>query len=520
MFRSSPIPKRAFRAFRRLLRDRRGAAAVILAITLPWIIGFAGLGSEVAAWYFTTRAMQGAVDAAAESAAAELAAATVSGSLTSITDQLSHTGRAIAATFNFSNGVSSTTVSVNRLSNTGTGLDSSKCDSRLTLSGPYGCYVEVVIQQPQPGLLSAVLPITWPNGASGPTITTRAVGWANTKAASTGCVVALDRHASRAMNAGGTGTLTFNSCALYANSDASDGIYVGGSGVVNAQAAYVVGNINGTVNTASGYGTYTGVNPIVDPYANVPSPSGYSTSGTCGYGNGPSQSLNKLFGTNNFTGPTTIIENTATNVTIINPIGCSKFGLGGSHDLHLTNTETLVLCPGTYVFDAANLIMDGQSTLIAPPTATTNPTISAACVGNLTGGVTIIFSNSSGGSPGIPSISAGANVTLTAPTSGTYSGVALFGDRLTCSGNGNNDLNGSGQACAPSLVGGGNENITGAIYFPLETVTYGGGASAGGPQCTQIVANRISFSGGSTFNSNCESTGGQTLNLTNGTLAM
>src|ERR1700720_764555 len=146
MFRSSPIPKRAFRAFRRLLRDRRGAAAVILAITLPWIIGFASLGSEVAAWYFTTRAMQGAVDAAAESAAAELAAATVSGSLTtSITDQLSHTGRAIAATFNFSNGVSNTTVAVNRLTTTGTGLDATKCDSRMTAGGtsPYGCYVEV-----------------------------------------------------------------------------------------------------------------------------------------------------------------------------------------------------------------------------------------------------------------------------------------------------------------------------------------------------------------------------------------
>lgn len=506
------IPKRPLRAIRRLIHDRRGAVAVMLAIALSGIIGFAGLGSEVAAWYFTTRAMQGAASSAAASAAAELAAATVAGS--SITnDQLQHTGRAVSATFSFSNGVSSTTVSVNHQPNTTTGLDQTRCDSRLTAGGtsPYGCYVEVVIQQTQTRALSSLFM------SSDPTITARAVALANTAAASTGCVVALDKHASRAMNAGGTGTLTFNSCALYANSDASDGIYVGGSGVVNAQAAYVVGNINGTVNTASGYGTYTGVNPITDPYAYVPSPSGYSTSGNCGYGTGSSQSLNKLFGTNNFNGPAAITENTTTNVTIINPTGCSMFGLGGNHDLHLTNTETLVLCPGTYVFDAANLIMDGQSTLLAPPTGST---LTTDCPGNTSGGVTIIFSSSTGGSPGIPSISAGSNVTLTAPTSGTYSGIALFGDRLTCSGNGNNDLNGSGQACAPSLVGGGTENITGAIYFPLETVTYGGGASAGGPQCTQIVANRISFSGGSTFNSNCQSTGGQTLNLTNGTLVM
>ena len=95
--------------------------------------------------------------------------------------------------------------------------------------------------------------------------------------------------------------------------------------------------------------------------------------------------------------------------------------------------------------------MDGQSTLIAPPTATTNPTISAACVGNLTGGVTIIFSNSSGGSPGIPEHSALAPMSRSPRRpAGTYSGVAMFGDRLTCSGNGNNDLNGSGHACTPS----------------------------------------------------------------------
>ena len=50
-----PLP-----AIRRFVRDRRGAAAVMLAIALSGIIGFAGLGSEVAAWYFTTRAMQNA----------------------------------------------------------------------------------------------------------------------------------------------------------------------------------------------------------------------------------------------------------------------------------------------------------------------------------------------------------------------------------------------------------------------------------------------------------------------------
>src|SRR5436309_9814361 len=171
MSRCLSVPKRPLRAIRRLIHDRRGAAAILLAMALSGIVGFAGLGTEVAAWYFTTRSMQSAASAAAASAAAELAAATVGGSSIS-NDQLQHTGRAVSAMLSFSNGISSTTVAVNHAPLTTTGLDSSKCDSRLTTSSAYGCYVEVVIQQPQPGLLSAVLPITWPNVASGPTITT------------------------------------------------------------------------------------------------------------------------------------------------------------------------------------------------------------------------------------------------------------------------------------------------------------------------------------------------------------
>src|SRR5439155_21354260 len=94
------ILHRPLRPLSRVLRDRRGAAAVILAIALSGIVGVVGLGSEAAAWYYITRSMQGAADAAATSAAAELAAATSAGS--SITgDQLRNAGRSIAATFNF-----------------------------------------------------------------------------------------------------------------------------------------------------------------------------------------------------------------------------------------------------------------------------------------------------------------------------------------------------------------------------------------------------------------------------------
>ena len=479
-----PILKRPLPAIRQLIRDRRGAAAVMLAIALSGIIGFAGLGSEVAAWYFTTRAMQGAADAAAESAAAELAAATVSGSSVS-NDQLTHTGRAISATFNFSNGVSSTTVTVNHPPATTTGLNSANCDSRL--SG-YNCFVEVLVQQPQTPLLSSLFMST------GPTITTRAVGWANTKAASTGCVVALNHTASRAAQSSGSGTLTFNNCSIYSNSNASDGIYVGGSGQVNSQAAYVVGHINGTVNTSQG--SYTGVNPMADPYAQVAVPS--STTNCNGW---------------------TPNGNNSLHISSNNSATLYPSSLGGTcaipHDIQVDGSGTINLCPGVYVFNSSsNLTMNAQAVMNAPPTTTSTPAMSSTlCPGDTTGGVTIVFANGSG-NPGAPTINGGATVNMTAPTTGATAGIAMFQQRTTCTGNGN----GNG-GCPASLTGGGTQNVTGAIYFPNNQVSYAGGSSTGS-QCTQIVADTINFTGGSTFNSNCTSTGTQTINLTNGTLVM
>jgi len=155
--------------------------------------------------------------------------------------------------------------------------------------------------------------------------------------------------------------------------------------------------------------------------------------------------------------------------------------------------------------------MAGQSTLLAPPSATSNPTISAACVGDLTGGVTIVFANTTG-NPGAPNISGGATINMTAPTTGATAGIAMFQQRTTCTGNGNG-------GCPASLTGGGTQNVTGAIYFPNSQVSYAGGSSTGS-QCTQIVADTINFTGGSTFNSNCASAGTQTINLTNGSLVM
>jgi uncharacterized membrane protein len=182
-----------------IVQDRKGTVAVLLALALSAIVGFAGLGSEVASWYYTKRAMQSASDFAATSAAAELAEATVAGSTISGTE-LTNTGRSVAATFHFGDGANSTTVGVSNPPGTTTGL--ATCSSPFT---SYNCYVEVVISQPQPALLSALFM------SSGPTITSRSVALANTKVADQGCVMALDPHADVGLQTQGSPALTLNS---------------------------------------------------------------------------------------------------------------------------------------------------------------------------------------------------------------------------------------------------------------------------------------------------------------------
>lgn len=454
--------------FARLLHDRTGAAAVTLAVSLTGIAGMAGLGTEGANWYYTQRAMQGAADAAAHSAATAKSNGADQTAFTA-------TGKSVAANFGFSSNL----VSVNYPPSSGSHTSD-------------GNAVEVVISQPMPRYLSGMFIST------GPTIRARSVALANVSLTAPACVVSLDTHDTTGLNTSGNPSLDFNGCSLYVDAAGQTAATVQGSASIHAKAAYIHGTVNGGAGLTTTDGTKTGVDPIKDPYAGVPSPSAPATTGGCGFGGASGNGLDKLF------------KNTSTVTE--NPTGCSTFGFGGNKDLHMTAGETLNLCPGTYVFDSTSLVMDGQSTVNAPPTASTTPPMSSTlCPGNTTGGVTIIFTNTSGGNPGIANIGAGASVNITAPTTGTYAGIALFQDRLVCNGTGNNN-----NGCTTSLQGGGTQNITGAIYFPNGNINYSGSNSTGAtqPPCTQLVAYQITFTGNSQFNNSCATSGTKTIGVT------
>jgi hypothetical protein len=87
-----------------------------------------------------------------------------------------------------------------------------------------------------------------------------------------------------------------------------------------------------------------------------------------------------------------------------------------------------------------------------------------------------------------------AKVTLSAPTSGTYSGILFFGDRDDYSGSGNK-FNGTADS-----------SLTGAIYFASQPVEYLGDFS-GIDGCTRIVGRTVEWTGNATINQDCTALG-------------
>jgi hypothetical protein len=94
------------------------------------------------------------------------------------------------------------------------------------------------------------------------------------------------------------------------------------------------------------------------------------------------------------------------------------------------------------------------------------------------------------------SINGNATVHLSAPTSGTYSGMLFFGDR---SGTENIAFNGMAAS-----------TLTGAIYFANQDISYLGNFSGNGG-CTQVVGKTVEWSGSAVINQDCTAYGMKTI---------
>ena len=233
----------------------------------------------------------------------------------------------------------------------------------------------------------------------------------------------------------GSTVLNLNSCSLYINSDDPSALTMSGSAVIDAGAAYITGGVStsgqAALDTDQQY-LYRRGNPISDPYGGVAVP----------YYSGCAQ--------------TNYSDNSSTPQTL-NATGTTPYVF--CNGLTLTGQSSLTLGPGTYIIDRGSFSMSGQSTLTA------------------TGGTTIILTSSTGSNYPSVSISGGATVSVTAPCTGSTAGLAFFQDRNAPSSGTN------------SFTGGSTQNITGAIYFPNQGVTFVGRQRDGWRRaCTQLVA--------------------------------
>ena len=90
-------------------------------------------------------------------------------------------------------------------------------------------------------------------------------------------------------------------------------------------------------------------------------------------------------------------------------------------------------------------------------------------------------------------INGGATLDLEAPTSGPFAGVIIFGSR--------------GDAGVTHRINGNAASIlNGAVYAPASSVEYSGNFGGSGG-CTQIVVDRITFTGNSELAVDCQAAG-------------
>jgi len=259
-------------------------------------------------------------------------------------------------------------------------------------------------------------------------------------------------------------------CLLQLNSAGNPGLWVTGGASINASSCGVA--VNGT-----------GVNALqVDDGASL-SAASVTVVGLVNSTNGTITSTKAVQTSQS------AVANPYAGVQVPTYSGCtsSQVNWGGTYTLGpgtycggmSFSYGTMTLSPGVYIMNGGSFSVGGGTTV--------NGT-----------GVTIVLTGS-GTNYATMSIQNGTTINLSAPTTGAMAGLVFFQDPNAAT---------SG---VDLIQGGGKLNVTGALYFPSQTVEYSNGASTTTSSCTQLVAATIVFLGGATFNSQCAGTGVSTI---------
>lgn len=392
-------------------QKRNGNVAVIIAVCLTLLIGFAAFSLDGGLIQHNRRSAQAAADAAALAAAAELFVNYPTYSGIDVTGSAATKAKSNAASNGFDNDGVTNKVIVNIPPKTG--MFKNKAG-----------YAEVLIEYYQKRAFSKV----W--GSSDVKITGRAVAigaWAPFRNG----ILVLNPVEPAALNNNGNGLMRVVNADVIDNSKAPDGATATGSGTLEAPIFYLAGNPG---YSTSGSGTFNGViksntPPTPDPLAYLlpPDPTKMTM-----------QSKN----------PT----NTSNGVTTLYP-GVYKGGI------HASGQSTLVMMPGIYYMDEGGFEFTGQ--------------------GNLEAIGVMIYTKPKQTSDTV-TISGIGSIKWSPPTSGPYTGIALWQERsstntVTISGNGTSQMTGTFYAQHGMLAvsGNGAGDVLGSQYIS-DKVNLGG----------------------------------------------
>ena len=315
-------------------------------------------------------------------------------------------------------------------------------------TGPNGGdLIEVELNETVPRLLSRIY--------SQNDITVSAFAVAEVQQVRNACVLSLDQAAARAMEFSGTASLTLTGCDIASNSDAPDSVYQGGSSSVTADCINAVGQVDESGGVALSDpdcpAPRTNQPPTADPYRDVADID--ETQISCSNWNvvtaGPPKATKNI-------NPTETYTDAASGWTSPAMRFCSN---------NVQIQGKINFAPGIYILDGVDMTVNANADA---------------------DGSELMFYLTSGASL---KINGSGELTLSAMTSGPFAPILFYSDR-------------NNSATAHQLNGNSSSYFEGAMYFPNGDLDYNGGAGLA-DACTQVIANTVTFTGNSDFQSDC-----------------
>lgn len=428
-------------AIARILCDKTGATATIVAIALPGLIGISALGVETGIWFTIKLQNQSAADSATISAAYEVIAgkANVTGELTAAADEAArrngYKGSVPAVVTTYSDGIVSNGIAV-------------------------------TLQQSQGVLLAAMF-------LSGVTITDTAV--AVIEVLDHSCILALGTNSTDVEVAAST-QLDMPNCSVAANSISSTAIELRSSTSAIAAATLVTAgeiSLQGTPidpaapppELALSSPAMIGAPSVADPYADALThtflTTGMPTAPNC---------ISKASGyVTIYAGSCTISGKSLNRPQILLS---ANTRISGSWNI--ASGQTVDLSPGTY-WVTGNLTLQSRAVLEC-----------STCDNTKGAGVTIILTAQTS-KIGAVSVASNATLTLNAPNSGPFAGLAMIQDS-------NSLPPGTTYTSSQSTIGGApGATLNGLVYFPNSSMNFHGAPSATGPQCLLLVVGTLNI---------------------------